>query len=299
MARPRALYAFILLALAAEFAPVLAGDPGPPSDGPGRADVVAKTTSLRPGADATLGVRLVLPEHWHAYWKNPGDSGIPPSVEWTLPKGFEAGPMRWPAPRRLDAGGGLVAFGYEGEALFPVALKVPADAKRGEVAIAAHVQWLACDASGCVPGDAHVELRIPVKDAAPADDPAHAAQFAAATARLPRALPAGAARIESTKDRVTLIVAAPELVDDDVRSVDLFCAEQLVLDDASAASFETTKKTQLRVRLAPAPRREDLVKRLQGVLTVTTAKRALAFEIDASSGAQTADPAVPGEKSSK
>jgi len=178
-------------------------DAAPP---PCRAELVAKSTSLRPGVEATVGVRLVVAEHWHVYWKNPGETGIPTSVEWTLPKGFEASPPKWPAPKRIVSDG-LHAYGYEGDTLLPVTIKVPADAKAGEVVLAARVQWLVCR-DVCESGDVRVELRLPVKDADPADDPARAAQFAAAAASLPRALPAGAATIESTKESVTLTVNA-------------------------------------------------------------------------------------------
>jgi thiol:disulfide interchange protein DsbD len=263
---------------------------------PCRAEVVAKTTSLRPGVETTVVVRLVLAEHWHVYWKNPGESGIATSVEWTLPKGFEASPTKWPAPKRVAADG-ITGYVYEREVLFPVTVKVPADAKAGEVVLAARVQWLVCK-DVCEPGDVRVEIRLPVKDSAPVDDPARAEMFAAAAASLPSTLPADAATIESTAERVTLIVAAPDVAEADVRGVDFFPAEQLVLDDSSPPALETTKKTQLRVRLTPAPRRDELVKRLRGVLTVTTPTKTYAFEIDAGVASAKA-PGSPGEKSPK
>jgi DsbC/DsbD-like thiol-disulfide interchange protein len=148
----------------------------------------------------------------------------------------------------------------------------------------------------CEPGDVRVELRLPVKDAAPADDPARATQFAAAAAALPRPLPAGAATLESTADRVTLTVDAAEFAEDQVRHVAFFPAEQLVLDDSSTAAFESSKKERLRVRLTPAPRREKPVQRLKGVLVASTAKRALAFEVDA---VAPDSPGPPGGKNPK
>ena len=41
---------------------------------------------------------------WHTYWQNPGDSGLPTTLEWKLPAGVEAGPIEWPAPRVLPVG---------------------------------------------------------------------------------------------------------------------------------------------------------------------------------------------------
>jgi thiol:disulfide interchange protein DsbD len=251
--------------------------------------LVSAWASAPAGGDARLGLAFDLAPGWHVYWKNPGESGQPPSVEWTLPKGFEAAPMKWPAPRRIEAFG-LVSYGYEGDVLFPVTLKVPADAKAGEVVLAARVQWLVCK-EVCLDGDVRVEIRLPVKDDAPAADPARAPQFAAAAALLPAALPADAATIRSAKDGVTLTVDAPDLVGADVKSVDFFPAEQLVLDDTVRPALESAKESRISVRLAPAPRRESLVERLRGVLTVATSSRSYAFDVDART------PAPPGETS--
>ncbi len=44
---------------------------------------------------------MMMRQNWHVYWRNPGDSGLPPEVAWTLPAGFSAGPLQWPAPSRI------------------------------------------------------------------------------------------------------------------------------------------------------------------------------------------------------
>ena len=53
-----------------------------------------------------------LESGWHIYWSNAGDSGEPPKIQWTLPKGISAMPMQFPAPKRLPLGP-LMDFGYE------------------------------------------------------------------------------------------------------------------------------------------------------------------------------------------
>ncbi len=67
---------------------------------------------IQPGADTTVGLHFTLDKGWHVYWLNAGDSGEPPSIKWTLPAGITAGPMQFPAPRRLPFGP-LMDFGYE------------------------------------------------------------------------------------------------------------------------------------------------------------------------------------------
>ncbi len=56
-----------------------------------KVDLVAQDASITPGHTFQAGLKFDLEKGWHVYWINPGDSGEPPTVEWKLPAGFEAG----------------------------------------------------------------------------------------------------------------------------------------------------------------------------------------------------------------
>ena len=71
------------------------------------------------GSPTEAGLYFKLESGWHVYWKNAGDSGEPPRIKWTLPEGITAGPLQFPAPKRLPLGP-LMDFGYEDEVLFPL-----------------------------------------------------------------------------------------------------------------------------------------------------------------------------------
>jgi thiol:disulfide interchange protein DsbD len=103
------------------------------------------------------GLYFKLEPGWHIYWKNPGDAGLPPHVAWTLPAGITAGPMQFPAPKRLPLGP-LMDFGYENEVLFPLKLHVAEGVKAGPVTLHAKVDWLVCQ-ERCIPGKAELEVR--------------------------------------------------------------------------------------------------------------------------------------------
>lgn len=64
-------------------------DPGSPDHRPRRAVL-------------GVAVRLKMGPRWHTYWINPGDSGAPTEIRWNLPPGFEAGPIQWPYPERIE-----------------------------------------------------------------------------------------------------------------------------------------------------------------------------------------------------
>jgi thiol:disulfide interchange protein DsbD len=112
--------------------------------------------NLNRGESAFAGLYFKLEPGWHIYWKNPGDAGEPPHIQWTLPKGITAGPMQFPAPKRLPLGP-LMDFGYEDEVLFPLVLNVAQTVKTGPVLLHANVDWLVCRES-CIPGKAELEV---------------------------------------------------------------------------------------------------------------------------------------------
>jgi len=125
------------------------------------AELVAEQDALVPGTTATVALRLAIEPGWHTYWRNPGESGLPTTLDWRLPEGYAAGAIAWPAPRALPAGP-LVNYGYEGEVFHLVPLTVPADAKVGSTAtLAARADWLVCKET-CIPEGADVKLTLPV-----------------------------------------------------------------------------------------------------------------------------------------
>ncbi|MFZ0743477.1 MAG: thioredoxin family protein [Terracidiphilus sp.] len=102
------------------------------------------------------GLYFKLEPGWHVYWKNAGDSGEPPHIRWTLPDGITAGPLQFPAPKRLPLGP-LMDFGYEDEVLFPFRFHVAENVKPGPAILHAKVDWLVCR-EVCIPGKAELEV---------------------------------------------------------------------------------------------------------------------------------------------
>ncbi|MGA3373737.1 MAG: thioredoxin family protein [Terracidiphilus sp.] len=117
--------------------------------------LISTGESLSHGGWNSLGLYFKLEEGWHIYWINPGDAGEPPHIQWTLPAGISAGPMQFPAPKRLPLGP-LMDYGYENEVLFPVQFAVDKSVADGPVTVRAHVSWLVCRGS-CIPGKADIE----------------------------------------------------------------------------------------------------------------------------------------------
>ncbi|HOW48941.1 MAG TPA: protein-disulfide reductase DsbD family protein [Rubrivivax sp.] len=146
------------------------------------AELVAERSAVAPGGTLQIGLLLQHAPQWHSYWRNPGDSGLPTTIDWQLPSGAAVGPIEWPAPERLPLGP-LVNYGYEGELLLPLAFTAPADARPGStLALTAHVRWLVCR-EVCIPEEATLRLQLPVAAAGTTPgSTAHTALFERAAA---------------------------------------------------------------------------------------------------------------------
>ena len=238
-----------------------------------KASLVTAETAIVPGKPVQVALRLVHDEHWHTYWLNPG-TGLVTTIAWTLPPGWKASEIQWPAPKALkDRTGTIVGNGYEGDLLLPVTLTPPADLAPGtSVTLKAAAEWLMCE-EVCMPGDAKVSLTLPVAASA-APDPAFGARLTAVVANLPRA--DAAWKLSATRDakNVTLTVTAaatnPAAVLPDLRffADDNYVAYELpqIVTAAANSSFVLT--------LPISPDAPKDTAKLAGILTSSNGWRA-------------------------
>ncbi len=144
------------------------GGPGPVKAQHLTVEMVSLAPAIAPGGTLDVGLVITLEEKWHVYWINAGDSGEPPHINWTLPRGITAGKIQFPIPSRLPLGP-LMDFGYEDEVAFPVKLTAAKNLKPGPIHLDAKIDWLVCR-EVCIPGKAHLGLNLTVdpKATAPA-----------------------------------------------------------------------------------------------------------------------------------
>ena len=238
------------------------------------ARLVAEDVAVAPGGTITVALEEKIAEHWHTYWKNPGDAGAPTEIVWTLPPGWKADAIQWPRPKRLPVGP-LMDYGYEGTPWFLVKLTAPVDAK-GPAILKAAVSWLVCEQI-CVPEDATLTLTLPVgKQEA---DAAVAKDFAAARALLPVPSPW---KINYTLGQnLDLYVAAPSLAAAHPKSADFFPGRAGLIKNA-APQVIGYAKDGLVLRLTPGKKVEGL---LGGLLVLTSTDGSIqALEVNAAAG---------------
>jgi DsbC/DsbD-like thiol-disulfide interchange protein len=100
--------------------------------------------------DARLGVEFRLAPGWHAYWKNSGDAGFAPVVTFAPTPGLGPVELLWPAPHRFALAGGLEAFGYQDEVVYPLRARLAAGPSGSGLRLTANVDYVVC-AVDCVP----------------------------------------------------------------------------------------------------------------------------------------------------
>ncbi|MCU0935360.1 MAG: thioredoxin family protein [Gammaproteobacteria bacterium] len=166
--------------------------------------LLTERTGLTPGDTLWVGLRFELEPHWHVYWRNPGESGSPPRLDWTLPSGWRAGEIRWPVPQRIRVGP-LTNYGYEGSVTLMVPLEpdgTGSGASAGEARIGLRAAWLVCREE-CIPEQAELARVLPITAVPAALEPEAARDFDAARAAWPPPLP-GRALYAVADGRVTL-----------------------------------------------------------------------------------------------
>lgn len=230
-----------------------------PPGGHVRVALIARDATVAPGATMTLAIVLDHDPRWHTYWLNPGDSGQPTRLAWTLPDGATVREVRWPAPHRLEAPG-IVNFVYEGETLVPVELALPSTLAPGaRLHVALRAKWLECTTELCVPGGGETWLDVPIAARAHVH-PERSARIARAQEAVPEASP-WTARASERDGAIEIVVSGAALPEAD--RLDAFALQPQVLETARPTI--TREHDALVVRASKseyfvaAPERLDLV----------------------------------------
>jgi DsbC/DsbD-like thiol-disulfide interchange protein len=151
-----------------------------------RAELISEVATVKAGEPFWVALRQTIKPHWHTYWKNPGDSGLPTEITWTLPQGAKADPIVWPTPSLIDVSG-IINYGFHDDILLLVKVTPPADAS-GTFHLAADANWLVCD-DVCIPEEGKLALDVPVGPATTPADGATRALFDKARRDVPMESP--------------------------------------------------------------------------------------------------------------
>jgi thiol:disulfide interchange protein/DsbC/DsbD-like thiol-disulfide interchange protein len=237
--------------------------------------VVHAPQGIRPGQSFEAGLLLEHAPQWHTYWQNPGDSGLPTELDWSLPQGLEAGEIAWPLPRKFPIGS-LANYGYEGRVLLPVTVQVAATATLApRLTLQLKAQWLACRQE-CIPQDGQFSLEVPAATALSQ----HQLLFESTRKQIPRPLPSHEVAGQWRQGGITEITDEGRFVQVRVdglpsnwrgQTLSLFPVSAHVVHNAAVQGRDWTQKWQganWTARIPVSTERADSPQQMQWVLAI-------------------------------
>ncbi len=211
--RLRSLYrtAPLSLVLLLAVAGASRADDASPWDADQRSALRLIAGSTGTGAPALrAGIAMRIAPGWKTYWRYAGDSGLPPTFDFTGSENVKSVTVLWPAPRRFADGAGGNSIGYTGEVVFPLQV-MPQDARR-PVTLRLKADYGVCE-KVCIPASGKAQLQLT------GGQSSEDAALTAAEARAPRPAVLGAPgplsvralhrEVIASRQRVIIDVTAP------------------------------------------------------------------------------------------
>jgi DsbC/DsbD-like thiol-disulfide interchange protein len=168
------------------------------------------------------GIEVRLDPGWKTYWRYPGDSGVPPTIDFAGSENIKSATLLWPAPQRFGDGAGGQSIGYLNDVVLP--LRIVPENPATPVTLHVKLGYAICG-NLCIPAEAALALTLSGSSSG-----AEEKALKAAEARVPRRVALGAEpqggglAIRSVhresggaRERVVVEVAAPSGV-----PIDLF-----------------------------------------------------------------------------
>ena len=138
------------------------------------------------------GIEIRLDPGWLTYWRDPGDSGAPPTFDFAGSENVKSVKVLWPAPERFADGAGGHSIGYRDHVILPLHV-VPMEAAK-QAALRLKLEYDVCF-NICIPIESNLVLNLN-------GDGAEDATIERAEIRVPRPVALGQeARTEAMHER--------------------------------------------------------------------------------------------------
>lgn len=245
-----------------------------------QATLIAEDTTIQPGHPFWVALRIDIEKGWHVYWKNPGDAGLPLSLNWSLPEGFQTGSLQWPFPEKFTFDE-MVGFGYHNEVLLLAQITPPKTIKPGTpLQLKGQVEWLVCSKENCQPGSAPVQLALNVDSQVPQPDAAKTALFMQARDKMPRSM----IQVKTLHKEGVVQLQVPDHLSSAVTGVYFFPEEQNMIDSTVDPLVDKTESSSYVVNLKGGEEIGVKSRNLKGVLVLQTQDKGnngvIALDID-------------------
>jgi len=128
--------------------------------------------SYKPGGNVNVAFTFEMKDDWHIYWQNPGDAGLPTSIDWQLPEGFNLDAVMYPVPEK-HVSNEIADYVYYPKATILTSFRLPKNLPADTtLQLTAYVKWLRCN-NVCIPGGDTLTVEILVSSAVPEKSDLH------------------------------------------------------------------------------------------------------------------------------
>jgi thiol:disulfide interchange protein len=228
------------------------------------ARLISEVKTVQPGASFWVATRLQMNDSWHTYWRNPGDAGLETTIKWQLPEGFNAGEINWPHPYRISEPP-LMAYGYHDTIYLLTEIKVDQSVKTNQVVfLKAYVSWLEC-ADVCIPGNAHLKVRLEVKNAPMEINERYTKTFAEARAHLPITSEGWNLQAAIEGNKLTIQAAAPKWLKHNLGEIHFYPYQASFIDNVAEQKV-TKQDNQFQMKIGLSQMEPQIPDTVKGVL---------------------------------
>ncbi|MEI8365046.1 MAG: protein-disulfide reductase DsbD domain-containing protein [Parachlamydiaceae bacterium] len=249
--------------------------------------ILSENTTVQAGYPFWIAIQLHIDKNWHAYWKNPGDAGMPPVINWDLPQGFSIGQTLWPSPKRF-AVASTVGFGYEDELVLLVEIIPPSSLNGASVNLKGDVRWVVCSDETCLPGESTLSLALPVGSETPIVNTLESGVFFQARSKVPQKHVA--ISVQRKHNLLELVFDKGPEASFTVTAAEFFPEDRVSINYKNPPLLETSEvsSNQYLVILEEAAKKESV----KGVLVLQTSVGVKAYDVDVPVNGAAADEQV-------
>lgn len=111
----------------------------------------------------SAGLEIALDSGFKTYWRDPGESGLPPVFKWSGSENLARVEVVWPAPVRFPDGPGY-SIGYADRVILPLAAVATDPSK--PIVLRLDLDYAVCDKQ-CIPEKGSVALPLPLSGESP------------------------------------------------------------------------------------------------------------------------------------
>jgi thiol:disulfide interchange protein DsbD len=227
-------------------------------------ELISEQSDIVPGETFWIGIEMDIREGWYVYYRNPGDAGMPITLNWTNDRDFNISEIKWPYPEWKVEPGNLTSYIYKDSMLYMMEATAPEDLDPGDrTTLQVSADWLICE-KVCIPESADLELTLDVAEQ-PTFNEDHLALFSKMREKLPGDLNYWESFVEVEGDTIILKLTTDAFDVPEYSNVIYFANEKGEIENGADQPYSVESDT-LTMKLQKSVYKPDDVNRVWGLV---------------------------------